>query len=106
MKHYYVYILKCNDQTYYTGITSNLEVRLLQHETGFYPKCYTATRLPVTLVFWERFYHPNHAIKFEKQIKRWTRAKKEALIERNWDRIKDLAVCKNSSSHKVFRSNK
>ena len=92
MKHYYVYILKCSDGFYYTGVTSDLETRLYQHETKFYPKCYTATRLPVNLVFWERFYKPMHAIGFEKQIKGWSRAKKEALIDGNWDSLKKLAV--------------
>src|SRR6476620_724662 len=102
MKHYYVYILKCSDNSYYTGVTSNLEGRLFQHETGSYPKCYTATRLPVQLVFWERFYHPMHAIGFEKQVKRWSRKKKEALIERNWDRIKELATCRNITNSKFY----
>ena len=99
MKHYYVYILKCVDNSYYTGVTSNLESRLFQHETGYYPRCYTATRLPVELVFWERFYQPMHAITFEKQVKGWSRRKKEALIERNWERLKELAKCRNKSSH-------
>ena len=81
MKHYYVYILKCNDKSYYTGVTSNLEGRLIQHDERKYPRCYTASRLPVELVFWERFYDPVDAIDFEKQVKGWSRNKKEALIK-------------------------
>ena len=104
MKHYYVYILKCSDCSYYTGVTSDLESRLYQHENKIYPKCYTATRLPVELVFWERFYKPMHAIDFEKQIKGWRRAKKEALIEGNWHRLKELAV--NYSKQKQALENK
>ena len=100
MKHYYVYILQCSDGSYYSGVTSNLEARLIQHEDGYYPKCYTASRLPVTLVFWERFYNPLHAIQFEKKLKGWSRAKKEALIARNWERIKELAICQNKTSYK------
>jgi putative endonuclease len=53
MNEYHVYILKCIDDSYYTGITSNLEQRLWKHETCYYPEAYTSTRLPVKLVFWE-----------------------------------------------------
>ena len=97
MKHYYVYILKCHDDPYYTGVTSNLERRLIEHEDKKYPKCYTASRLPVELVFFERFYNPIHAIDFEKQVKGWSRNKKEALINRNWEKLKELSVCKNKT---------
>ncbi len=99
MKHYYVYILKCNDGSYYTGITSNLERRLTEHEDGKYLRCYTATKLPIELVFYERFYNPMHAIDFEKQVKGWSRKKKEALIERNWGKLKELSVCKNTTHY-------
>ena len=51
MKQSYVYILKCSDNTYYTGVTSNLSQRIFQHETGFYPDCYTVNRRPIELVF-------------------------------------------------------
>ncbi len=98
MKHYYVFILKCNDDSYYTGVTNNLEWRLCEHEDGKNSRSYTANRLPVKLVFWERFYRPMHAIDFEKQVKGWSRKKKEALIERNWDRVKELAVCNNETN--------
>ena len=101
MKHYYVYILRCNDKSYYTGVTSNLEGRLIQHKDRKYPRCYTASRLPIELVFWERFYNPVHAIDFEKQVKGWSRDKKEALIRRNWDKLKELSVCRNHTHHKL-----
>jgi putative endonuclease len=52
MKQSYVYILKCSDDSYYTGVTSNLTKRLFQHETGFYPDCYTANKRPVELVYY------------------------------------------------------
>ena len=99
MKHYYVYILRCNDKSYYTGVTSNLEGRLIQHEDRKYHRSYTASRLPVELVFWERFYNPVHAIDFEKQVKGWSRNKKEALIKRNWHKLKELSVCRNHTHH-------
>jgi len=58
---------------------------------------YTSTRLPVKLVFWEKFQTPDHAIEFEKQVKGWSRKKKEAIIEGNWNKLKELAVCANDS---------
>ncbi|MCI0750827.1 MAG: hypothetical protein L0Y35_03235 [Flammeovirgaceae bacterium] len=51
------------------------------------------------LVFWEKFNNPDHAIEFEKQVKGWGRKKKQALIDRNWDRLKELAVCKNETHY-------
>ena len=68
MKLYSIYILKCADNSYYTGFSSNLENRIMQHEMGFYKDCYTFKRRPVELVFSENFTEPNQAICFEKKI--------------------------------------
>ncbi|MDX9846862.1 MAG: GIY-YIG nuclease family protein [Tenuifilaceae bacterium] len=100
----YVYILKCNDNSYYTGVTNNIERRLAEHESGYNETCYTYKRRPVQLVFFETFPTPMSAIRFEKQVKRWTRAKKEALIERNWQRLHELAKCLNNTTHENYRS--
>ncbi len=91
MQQSYVYILKCSDNTFYTGVTSNLTQRLFQHETGYYPNCYTATRRPVELVFYAEFTDINLAIEKEKQIKKWSRAKKVALINGDFDALPNLA---------------
>ena len=91
MKVSYVYILLCSDKTYYTGVTSNLDQRVFQHETAYYPDCYTANRLPVELVFYGEFTDINFAIEKEKQIKKWSQAKKEALINGNYDSLPNLA---------------
>ncbi len=99
MKTYFVYILKCSDDSYYTGITNNLERRLTEHNQGINPKCYTYNRLPVKLMYFDKFDNPNDAIAAEKQLKGWSRKKKEALFERNWDRIHELAKCRNITSH-------
>lgn len=99
MKKYFVYILKCSDNSYYTGITSNLEKRLFEHEIGVDIKCYTYKRRPFILVFHEVFNNPIDAISAEKQIKGWSRKKKEALINRDFNLLKELAVCKNESTH-------
>ncbi len=91
MKQSYVYILKCSDNSYYTGVTSNLTQRLFQHETGFYPDCYTVSRRPVELVYFCEFTDINLAIDVEKKIKKWSRVKKEALINEEYDKLPNLA---------------
>ena len=93
MKNYFVYILKCSDDSYYTGVTNNLEKRINEHQSGII-KGYTSKKLPVKLVFSERFNDVTQAIKFEKQIKGWSRKKKEALINQNLDLLVQLSNLK------------
>jgi putative endonuclease len=87
----YVYILKCSDGTYYTGVTSNLTKRLEEHESGKHKDSYPCKRRPVELVFYAEFTDINLAIVKEKQIKKWSKAKKEALIEDRFDDLPNLA---------------
>jgi len=75
MKIYYVYILECSDNTYYTGITSSLTNRFESHQSGSYEGSYTSSRRPVKLVYYCEFTDVNIAIETEKQIKKWSRAK-------------------------------
>jgi len=86
----FVYILKCSDQSYYVGSTSNMEKRLQKHNAsrGF---TWTAKRLPFELIYQE--YHSDKitALKREKQIKGWTRAKKEALIRGDPESLRSLS---------------
>jgi putative endonuclease len=82
MKTYFVYILECSDRSYYTGLTSNTE-RIQEHNIGKYCNSYTYARRPVKLVYYEEFYDVWQAIDREKQIKRWSRAKKQALINKS-----------------------
>ena len=91
MKLSYVYILKCADGSYYIGVTSNLEQRLFRHNTAYYPESYTASRRPLELVFYCEFTDINLAIEKEKQIKKWSRAKKEALINGDFEALANLA---------------
>jgi putative endonuclease len=77
---HWVYILKCSDQSYYTGSTDNLEKRISEHNSGYYGN-YTADRRPVKLVFSQNFTSAEQAIRAERQIKGWSRRKKEALIK-------------------------
>jgi predicted GIY-YIG superfamily endonuclease len=86
---YYVYILRCSDNSYYAGSTSNLERRLEEHRAGFY-QGYTSARLPVELVWSSEFPTENEAFLIERQIKGWSRAKKEALIRGDWDGLHDI----------------
>jgi len=91
MNQYFVYILLCSDDSYYTGITNDLERRMYEHENGTDPGSYTCKRRPVKLVFYERFLDPVQAIAFEKQVKGWSRAKKKAIIDGNWDLLPELS---------------
>lgn len=91
MKTYFVYILKCSDKSYYTGVTSNLTKRFMEHSYGKYPDSYTHSRRPVQLVFYCDFTDIEIAIDKEKQIKKWSRVKKEALISGNYDALPNLA---------------
>lgn len=86
---FYVYMLKCSDGSYYIGHTDNLERRLFEHKEGI-RQCYTYFRRPVELVFYEETYDRTYAIEFEYKIKHWSRKKKEALIEKNWQKISSL----------------
>ena len=91
MKQSYVYIIKCSDDSYYTGITSNLQKRINEHKIGLHKDSYTYSRRPLKMVFYAEFTDINLAIKTEKQIKNWSRAKKEALINGEFDKLPNLA---------------
>ena len=84
---YFVYILLCSDGTYYTGMTNDLERRLIEHQDSLNPESYTSKRLPIELKWHATFKYVNDAIKWEKQIKRWSVKKKEALIEGDYDEL-------------------
>jgi putative endonuclease len=87
----YVYILRCSDRSYYTGTArQGLEQRVAEHDAGRYDG-YTATRRPVELVFSQWFERITDAIVAERQIKGWSRAKKEALIRGDFEALKMLA---------------
>ena len=85
-----VYILRCADNSYYTGHTDNLEGRIAKHQSGEI-EGYTSTRLPVTLVFSEDFPTREQALACEQKIKSWSRKKKEALMRGDWAEISRLA---------------
>ena len=86
----YLYMPRCADGSYYVGTTRNeLEVRLAEHNSGVYGG-YTAARRPVTLVVAEAFDQITDAIAAERQVKGWSRAKKQALIAGDWSSLRFL----------------
>lgn len=97
MGRFWVYILKCSDGSYYTGFTDNLSKRIDEHNHSRYPG-YTANRLPVKLVYLHEFSERNDAASAEKQIKGWSRKKKEALIAGNYKLLPKLAKCRNENA--------
>lgn len=86
MQHFYVYILRCADESYYVGHTDNIELRIAQHVSGEY-KCYTTLRLPIELVFMQEFASRDEALLAERKIKDWSRVKKEALIQSDFKKL-------------------
>lgn len=95
MKPFYVYMLECADGSYYIGHTDDIDQRVLQHEAGEIG--YTATRKPVRLMWQGEFETREGALAFEQQVKGWSRAKKEALVAGDWERIKELARSKSTT---------
>ena len=95
--NYFVYILACADGSYYTGVTSDLDGRLYEHNNGCDMKSYTFFRRPLILKYAGHFHHIEDAIAFEKQVKGWSRKKKEALFQEDWNEIVRLAKIRNSS---------
>ena len=90
---WYVYILKCSDDSFYTGHTNNLSERLERHNSRR-GSSHIASRLPAYLIWYEECEHETDAIKREKQIKKWSRAKKLALIDGDMQKLKSLSKSK------------
>ena len=87
----HLYIVRCADESYYTGTArSGLDQRIAQHNSGAFDG-YTAKRRPVVLVFSQWFDRIVDAIAAERQIKGWSRAKKEALIRGGFNQLRVLA---------------
>ena len=87
---YAVYILRCSDDTYYTGLTKELDGRVLEHQIGAHPESYTFSRRPVKLEWSVVTESYQEAFQWEHRIKGWSRAKKEALIRGDIDGIHEI----------------
>lgn len=86
----WMYILECSDGSYYVGSTKNLDQRFMQHQSGKGSR-YTSGRLPVKLVYGEEYDRVSDAYCREKQVQNWSRAKREALINGNYEMLPALA---------------
>jgi predicted GIY-YIG superfamily endonuclease len=93
---FWVYIVRCSDQSYYVGHTDDIELRLAKHRSGEFGG-YTRTRLPIELVFMEEFVSRSDAFMRERQLKGWNRKKKEALMRGDWEEVSRLARPSTSS---------
>jgi len=87
---YYVYILRCADDSFYVGSAQDLDARVKAHNAGR-GGAYTFRHRPVGLVYREAFCSVQEAVTRERQLKRWTRAKKESLIAGDLKRLKHLS---------------
>lgn len=86
----WMYILRCADNSYYVGSTTNLERRLWEHNEGIGAR-YTAQRRPVELAYSAEFPDIVQAYAAEKQVQNWSRAKREALIRGDFEALSELA---------------
>jgi len=103
---YYVYILKCADGSYYTGSTDDIAKRFWQHQEGVTPSAYTFSRRPIELVWSEEVATYHEALTHERQIKGWSRAKKEALILNDFAGIHDIVKAERKRRESNKRNNK
>ncbi len=86
----FVYILQCADQSFYVGITQDLDARLKAHNDGR-GAVYTFKRRPVSLVYSEKCESDTRGLARERQLKRWSRSKKQALVSADLEKLKRLS---------------
>lgn len=101
---YAIYILKCSDGSYYTGLTKELDARVNEHQAGVHPEAYTFSRRPVELVWYEIVQSYEEAFQWEHQIKGWSRAKKEALIRGDIEGIHETVKAERRRREKKITS--
>ena len=87
---HFFYILKCSDGSFYAGSTTNLENRVKTHNQGK-GATYTSKRRPVQLIYHEQFKSFDDAVQRERQVKKWSGAKKEALIRGEMETLQKLS---------------
>lgn len=87
----YTYILRCEGDRLYTGSTKDISRRFVQHQEGEGAN-FTKRYKPLAIVYLEIFDRIDHAYHREKQIQRWSRAKKEALIESHFESLSELSI--------------
>ena len=92
----WVYILRCCDGSYYTGLTTAIDKRMEEHHLGTFPG-YTSSRRPLKLVWLADFPDVFQAIEVERMVKGWSRKKKEALIRSDFELLHELSMCRNET---------
>jgi putative endonuclease len=97
MKYYYTYMVLCSDGMFYTGISNDPIRREAEHNEGKNPKAWTYSRRPVHLVYTQEFQWVQEAIEWETRLKKWSSAKKRALVNGDYDAIHELAKCVNET---------
>ena len=98
-----MYILRCSNKTFYTGSTVNLEVRVIQHQSGKGAN-YTRKHRPVELAYFEEYPRIDYAFNREQQVKGWSHKKKQALIDGAVELLPKLSACQNHSHSKNKKS--
>ena len=102
---YYVYILHCADDSYYTGSTFDISARLFEHQEGSNRHAYTYSRRPVKLVWGTEVKTKREARLLEHQIKGWNRKKKAALIRDDFDAIHEIVRDERKRREKIKKKN-
>ena len=100
---YYLYLIECSDKTFYLGVTNDLTRRFQEHQDGLNISCYTFNRRPLILKYYKEFYKMSEAIYYEKKLKKWSKVKKEAFFAKQWERLHELAKCRNASKSENFK---
>lgn len=96
-------MLKCSDGFIYTGLTNDIERRLEEHRLGLNKDCYTFNRRPLKLIFHQEFIQFAQAELYETKIKKWSRKKKLALANEDFELLKEFSICKNESNSKNYK---
>jgi predicted GIY-YIG superfamily endonuclease len=97
----FVYVLMCADGSFYVGSTTNLSLRLAQHQEGHDPTAYTYRRRPVRLIWCEGFPTLDQALAREQQLRGWSRAKKKALITGDVDLVHEIVATQRRRREKL-----
>jgi putative endonuclease len=97
----YVYMLECENGTYYTGSTIDLDRRMQQHFTGMGAN-HTRKYSPKKLVYLEIHSRIDMAFRREKQIQGWSHQKKKALIEGDLNELHRLSECRNETHYRFW----
>jgi putative endonuclease len=84
-------------------MTNSIDRRLEEHRIGLNPDCYTFRKRPLKLIFHQEFIQFNQAEYYEKKIKKWSRSKKLALANEDFELLKDLSICKTATNYKNFK---